>query len=89
MRDEGSNHDSRLTNHDSRIFGRSVKVDLKQVEEACKELYIRALKLLPPDSTRRRGRSTPRRSLPSASKPEPLTAEDAEDAEEKRTKDEN
>jgi fumarate hydratase subunit alpha len=26
-----------------------VKVDLKQVEEACKELYIRALKLLPPD----------------------------------------
>jgi tartrate/fumarate subfamily iron-sulfur-dependent hydro-lyase alpha chain len=26
-----------------------VKIDLKQVEEACKELYIRALKLLPPD----------------------------------------
>jgi fumarate hydratase subunit alpha len=26
-----------------------VKVDLKQVEEACKQLYIRALKLLPPD----------------------------------------
>jgi tartrate/fumarate subfamily iron-sulfur-dependent hydro-lyase alpha chain len=26
-----------------------VKVDLKQVEEACKDLYIRALKLLPPD----------------------------------------
>src|SRR3989304_4552087 len=26
-----------------------VKVDLKQVEEACKELYIRALKMLPPD----------------------------------------
>jgi len=26
-----------------------VKVDLKQVEEACKELYVRALKLLPPD----------------------------------------
>jgi tartrate/fumarate subfamily iron-sulfur-dependent hydro-lyase alpha chain len=26
-----------------------VKVDLKQVEEAAKELYIRALKLLPPD----------------------------------------
>jgi fumarate hydratase subunit alpha/L(+)-tartrate dehydratase alpha subunit len=26
-----------------------VKVDLKQVEEACKELYIRALKVLPPD----------------------------------------
>jgi fumarate hydratase subunit alpha/L(+)-tartrate dehydratase alpha subunit len=26
-----------------------VKVDLKQVEETCKELYIRALKLLPPD----------------------------------------
>jgi len=26
-----------------------VKVDLKQVEEACKELYIRALKILPPD----------------------------------------
>jgi fumarate hydratase subunit alpha/L(+)-tartrate dehydratase alpha subunit len=26
-----------------------MKVDLKQVEEACKELYIRALKLLPPD----------------------------------------
>jgi len=26
-----------------------VKVDLKQVEEACKELYIRSLKLLPPD----------------------------------------
>jgi fumarate hydratase subunit alpha len=26
-----------------------VKVDLKEVEEACKELYIRALKLLPPD----------------------------------------
>jgi fumarate hydratase subunit alpha len=26
-----------------------VKIDLKQVEEACKDLYIRALKLLPPD----------------------------------------
>jgi tartrate/fumarate subfamily iron-sulfur-dependent hydro-lyase alpha chain len=26
-----------------------VKVDLKQVEEACKELYIRACKILPPD----------------------------------------
>ena len=26
-----------------------MKIDLKQVEEACKELYIRALKLLPPD----------------------------------------
>jgi fumarate hydratase subunit alpha/L(+)-tartrate dehydratase alpha subunit len=26
-----------------------VKVELKQVEEACKELYIRALKMLPPD----------------------------------------
>jgi tartrate/fumarate subfamily iron-sulfur-dependent hydro-lyase alpha chain len=26
-----------------------VKVDLQQVEEACKELYIRALKILPPD----------------------------------------
>jgi fumarate hydratase subunit alpha/L(+)-tartrate dehydratase alpha subunit len=26
-----------------------MKVDLKSVEEACKELYIRALKLLPPD----------------------------------------
>jgi len=26
-----------------------VKVDLKAVEEACKELYIRALKMLPPD----------------------------------------
>jgi fumarate hydratase subunit alpha/L(+)-tartrate dehydratase alpha subunit len=26
-----------------------MKVDLKQVEAACKELYIRALKLLPPD----------------------------------------
>jgi fumarate hydratase subunit alpha/L(+)-tartrate dehydratase alpha subunit len=26
-----------------------MKVDLKQVEEACKDLYIRALKLLPPD----------------------------------------
>lgn len=26
-----------------------MKVDLKQVEEACKELYIRAVKLLPPD----------------------------------------
>lgn len=26
-----------------------MKVDLKQVEDACKELYIRALKLLPPD----------------------------------------
>ena len=26
-----------------------MKVDLKEVEEACKELYIRALKLLPPD----------------------------------------
>jgi fumarate hydratase subunit alpha/L(+)-tartrate dehydratase alpha subunit len=26
-----------------------MKVDMKQVEEACKELYIRALKLLPPD----------------------------------------
>lgn len=29
--------------------GDFVKVDLKQVEEACKELYIRALKMLPPD----------------------------------------
>ena len=29
--------------------GKTVKVDLKQVEEACKELYIRALKVLPPD----------------------------------------
>ena len=26
-----------------------MKVDLKAVEDACKELYIRALKLLPPD----------------------------------------
>ena len=26
-----------------------MKIDLKEVEEACKELYIRALKLLPPD----------------------------------------
>jgi fumarate hydratase subunit alpha len=26
-----------------------MKVDLKQVEEACKELYVRSLKLLPPD----------------------------------------
>ena len=26
-----------------------MRVDLKQVEEACKELYVRALKLLPPD----------------------------------------
>ena len=26
-----------------------MKVDLKQVEEAAKELYIRALKILPPD----------------------------------------
>ena len=26
-----------------------MKVDLKQVEDACKELYIRALKMLPPD----------------------------------------
>ena len=26
-----------------------MRVDLKQVEEAAKELYIRALKLLPPD----------------------------------------
>jgi fumarate hydratase subunit alpha/L(+)-tartrate dehydratase alpha subunit len=26
-----------------------MRVDIKQVEEACKELYIRALKLLPPD----------------------------------------
>lgn len=26
-----------------------MKVDLKQIEEACKELYIRALKVLPPD----------------------------------------
>lgn len=26
-----------------------MRVDMKQVEEACKELYIRALKLLPPD----------------------------------------
>src|SRR3990170_5448773 len=26
-----------------------MKVDLKQVEEACKELYVRALKVLPPD----------------------------------------
>jgi len=28
---------------------RPVKVDLRQVEEAAKELYIRALKELPPD----------------------------------------
>ena len=45
-----------------------MKVDLTQVEEAAKELYIRALKLLPPDvkegfaalargETRRRARS--------------------------------
>ena len=27
----------------------AMKVDLKQVEEACKELYIRACKILPPD----------------------------------------
>ena len=27
----------------------AMKVDLKEVEEACKELYIRALKILPPD----------------------------------------
>jgi fumarate hydratase subunit alpha len=26
-----------------------MKIDLKEVEEACKELYVRALKLLPPD----------------------------------------
>ncbi len=26
-----------------------MKIDLKEVEEACKELYIRALKILPPD----------------------------------------
>jgi fumarate hydratase subunit alpha len=26
-----------------------MKVDLRQIEEACKELYIRALKILPPD----------------------------------------
>jgi len=26
-----------------------MRIDLKQVEEACKELYIRALKILPPD----------------------------------------
>src|SRR3954452_20140958 len=26
-----------------------MRVDLQQVEDACKELYIRALKLLPPD----------------------------------------
>src|SRR5678809_235767 len=26
-----------------------MKVDLKAVEEACKELYIRAVKILPPD----------------------------------------
>ena len=26
-----------------------MKLDLRQVEEACKELYIRALKMLPPD----------------------------------------
>lgn len=29
-----------------------MKVDLKQVEDACKELYIRSLKLLPPDIKR-------------------------------------
>ena len=27
----------------------AMQVDLKQIEDACKELYIRALKLLPPD----------------------------------------
>ena len=26
-----------------------MKIDLRQVEEACKELYIRAVKILPPD----------------------------------------
>ena len=26
-----------------------MKIDLKQVEEACKDLYVRALKILPPD----------------------------------------
>ena len=26
-----------------------MKIELKQVEDACKEIYIRALKLLPPD----------------------------------------
>jgi fumarate hydratase subunit alpha/L(+)-tartrate dehydratase alpha subunit len=26
-----------------------MKVDLREIEEACKELYIRALKILPPD----------------------------------------
>jgi len=31
------------------LTGIAVEVDLKQVEEACKELYIRALKMLPPD----------------------------------------
>jgi fumarate hydratase subunit alpha/L(+)-tartrate dehydratase alpha subunit len=31
------------------VKGKTVKVELKQVEEACKELYIRALKMLPPD----------------------------------------
>jgi len=31
------------------VKGKTVKVELKQVEEACKELYIRALKVLPPD----------------------------------------
>ena len=29
-----------------------MKVDLKQIEDACKELYIRALKMLPPDIKR-------------------------------------
>ena len=29
-----------------------MKVDIKQVEEACKELYVRALKVLPPDIKR-------------------------------------
>ncbi len=33
----------------SLLNGVQMKVDLKQVEDACKELYIRALKLLPPD----------------------------------------
>ena len=35
-----------------------MKVDLKAVEEACKELYIRALKILPPDIKQGFARST-------------------------------
>ena len=48
-RDEGGDARSGRAWCSERKITGEVKVDLQQVEEAAKELYIRALKLLPPD----------------------------------------